>query len=358
MANKKSKILGSLLGAAVGDAMGAATETRTTALIKKQFNGLVTDFVEPPCDNLARGTEAGVVTDDFSIAYFTAEEMLKAQSSITKEIAEEALVRWSKHPEYTRFIGPTTRAAIDVLINPATRVEITKLKGEVESDSGIPDSFFDGILCNNSRVTNGAGMKAGIIGLFNINCLDKAIDDAIVMCLPTHNNTIALSGGCAIATATAKALEDNVSYYEVIEAGIYGAAEGFKRAEKIARPVAGGNIEKKIRLAVEIGMRNQDDFEKAMNEISDIIGGGLYAYEAIPAVFGHIAACKGRVMDSILMGVNAGDDTDTVACMTGFITGALCGIEVIPGNYLELIDKMNNFNLAKMANDIDELIKR
>lgn len=356
MTSRKTKILGSLLGAAVGDAMGAITETRTTTLIKKQFGGLVTDFVDPPCDNLARGTKAGIVTDDFSIAYFTAEEMLLSHSPITKEIAEQALIRWSTHPEYTRYIGPTTRTAIDKLIEPATRVEITRLKGEVELDSVIPVSILDGILCDNSRATNGAGMKAGIIGLFNPNCIDKAIDDAIVMCLPTHSNTIALSGGCAIAAATARAMDHNVSYYEVIEAGIYGAAEGFKRAEKVARPVAGGNIEKKIRLAVEIGMRNQDDFERAMTEISDVIGGGLYAYEAIPAAFGHIAACKGRVMDSVLMGVNGGDDTDTVACMTGFITGALCGVEVIPENYLELIDRMNNFNLSKMACDIDALI--
>ncbi|HOJ00143.1 MAG TPA: ADP-ribosylglycohydrolase family protein [Anaerolineaceae bacterium] len=343
MTERENKILGSLLGAAVGDSMGAATETRSTDMIIEKFGGLVVDFVEPPDDNLARGTEAGVVTDDFSVAYYTAEEILATKSPVSKEIAEKALLHWSTHPEYTRYIGPTTQ------------VSISKIKGDLEQ--GFEDSRFQNLLCNNKRATNGAGMKAGIMGLFNPCDLDRAIDDAITMCLPTHDNTIALSGGCAIAAATSKAMSSKVSYMEVIEAGIYGASEGYKKSKEVARPVAGADIEKKIRLAVELGLKYQDNFEKSMRIISEIIGGGLYAYEAIPAVFGHIAACKGETMESILMGVNGGDDTDTVACMTGYIVGALNGAEYIPQKYLSLINGKNNFCLEKMALNIVEFTK-
>lgn len=317
MTNRQEKILGGLLGAAVGDAMGAATEFRNAAMIKEHFGGLVTDFVQPPDDNLAKGTRAGMVTDDFSIAYFTARRMLEENSPITNELAVKALIEWAEHPEYTRYIGPTTKNSI------------AKLKGEALEKNILPE--LGRLLCDNSRATNGGGMKSGVMGLFHPGDLDGAIDDAIVMCMPTHDNTIALSGACAIAAATAKAMEERVSYIEVIEAGIYGAREGYRKAQPIAKPVAGASVEKKIGLAVEIGLRKAEDFEGAMNEIADIIGGGLYAYEAIPAAFGHIAACGGRVMDSILMGVNAGDDTDTVACMTGFIVGALGGAGLIAG---------------------------
>ena len=65
------KILGGLLGAAAGDAMGAATETRTRKQIEEKFGGYVTDFIEPPLDTFARGNKAGQVTDDFSVAYVT-----------------------------------------------------------------------------------------------------------------------------------------------------------------------------------------------------------------------------------------------------------------------------------------------
>ena len=48
------KILGCLLGAAVGDAMGSATETKSIRQIEKVFGGRVTTFCEPPMDTLAR----------------------------------------------------------------------------------------------------------------------------------------------------------------------------------------------------------------------------------------------------------------------------------------------------------------
>ena len=44
------KILGGLIGAAAGDAMGAATETRTRKQIEEKFGGYVTDFLAPPDD--------------------------------------------------------------------------------------------------------------------------------------------------------------------------------------------------------------------------------------------------------------------------------------------------------------------
>ena len=52
------KVLGCLLGAAVGDAMGAATETKSTRQIERTFGGAVREFKTPPQDTLARGRRA------------------------------------------------------------------------------------------------------------------------------------------------------------------------------------------------------------------------------------------------------------------------------------------------------------
>lgn len=340
MTIRQEKILGGLLGGAVGDAMGAATETRTAALIKERFGGLVKDIIDPPDDTYAHGTKAGMVTDDFSVAFYTAEDIAAAGGQVTREIAQSSLLRWSKHPEYIRYGGPTTRAAL------------AKIQGfEVEKTK------YDSVLCENRKATNGAAMKSGIMGLFGAGNIDKTIDDTIIMCMPTHDNTIALSGACAVSAATSKAMEEGVSYYDVITAGIYGAREGYNRSEKIARPVAGASIEKRIQLAVEIGLKYQGDFEKAMTEVYDITGASLLATEAVPAAFGFFAACKGEMMDSIYMPVNAGDDTDTVAIMDGFMAGALNGVGAIPHRYLELIETMNHFELTKLAMNIDSLLK-
>ena len=53
--SKYNKILGSIMGAAVGDAMGAATETRSAERIKEDFGGYVDKIITPPSDCFARG---------------------------------------------------------------------------------------------------------------------------------------------------------------------------------------------------------------------------------------------------------------------------------------------------------------
>ena len=62
-----SKIKGCLLGAAIGDAMGAATEVRTRQQIIEKFGKPVREFLPPPDDTFARGSKAGQVTDDYSM---------------------------------------------------------------------------------------------------------------------------------------------------------------------------------------------------------------------------------------------------------------------------------------------------
>ena len=61
---KYDRIKGAYLGCAIGDAMGAPTETRPTALIKKDVgNGrYVKKFVTPRPDTLAAGQPAGQCT--------------------------------------------------------------------------------------------------------------------------------------------------------------------------------------------------------------------------------------------------------------------------------------------------------
>lgn len=67
MLDLKGRILGALTATAAGDALGAVTETRPTAIIYEDFGGQVRDFMAPPDDCPAHGTPAGAVTDDFSL---------------------------------------------------------------------------------------------------------------------------------------------------------------------------------------------------------------------------------------------------------------------------------------------------
>ena len=108
----KDKILGSIMGAALGDAMGAITETRSAERIKEDFGGYIDKLITPPDDCFAHGYPIGSVTDDFSLAYFTAIELVKAKGNVTDEVAKQAVLTWSEYPQFFRFAGPTTEAAV------------------------------------------------------------------------------------------------------------------------------------------------------------------------------------------------------------------------------------------------------
>ena len=62
---------------------------------------------------------------------------------------------------------------------------------------------------------------------------------------------------------------------------------------------------------------------------------------------------SGTAEVAIKMGVNIGDDTDTVATMVGAVAGALYGMGNIPDEYISLINKVNDFDLEGLARDIE-----
>lgn len=328
-----NRILGALIGAGAGDAMGAATEARTTEQIIEYFGHEVTDFETPPTDTFAGGNTPGQLTDDFSSAYFISKHIIENGGEVTERIVQEAMIDWSEHPQFfDRFAGPTTRVAI------------RKYKGEVIEEP-------QGVKLVTRQATNGAAMKISPIGLFNAGNIDKAIRDAATVTMVTHDNYLAISGGCAVAAAVSRAVMPDADVYSVLQAGLYGAKEGERIGSEIARDVAGPSVVKRMEMAIDIGLGKGTAQEK-MVEIGHRIGTGLHVSEAIPAAFGFFAANKGDAMGSIIGAVNVGYDTDTVATMAGAMAGALCGADAFPEHFLPTLEKANGLEIEKLARDI------
>lgn len=328
------RVFGAVLGAAVGDAMGAVTESKTPEMIRERFGGYVSDLLPGVEDTFVKGCEAGNITDDFSLAYFTALELIGCGGKVTKELAERALLTWAGHPEYFRFAGPTTEASVK-------RIQ------------GIPtDPGLNFLACDNHKATNGAAMKIFPVGLINPGDREKAVEDTVTICLPTHTSNASISGASAIAAAVSEAVVGG-TLEQVIEAGLYGARLGFSLGTERGVRTSVPSVEKRIILAVEIGRRGMS-WEETMIELGDIVGAGIAVSEAVPCVFGILAATGGDVMSAIRMGVNIGNDTDTVASMIGAITGAMCGADSIPAHYTDIIDKVNDIDIRKLARNIVE----
>lgn len=334
----KDKILGGLIGGAIGDAMGAPTETRNTKQIIDRFGGLVKDIVDIPDDVFAKGFPKGSVTDDFSLAYYTAKAIINHEGKVDDEVAKEALLTWSESKYYI-MAGPTTINAVE------------KLKGHEIFDKEA-DIFQD-----NGKGSNGSAMKIAPAAYISNGDIEKAINNAYTICLPTHNNTTSLAGACAIATAIARAMHDNCTLDDIYDAGLYGCKKGYELGLISGKDLANPSVFKRIILAIELGKRYAGQMEKYTEELHDIIGSGLSAAEAVPCVFGIIAGSKGDPMEAIYAGVNIGNDTDTIATMAGAILGTLHGSNAFPKELRQLVEEANDFNFEQMSIDLERLGK-
>lgn len=341
----EERILGSLLGAAVGDAMGAVTETKTTEAIVKRHGGFVTTLLDPVCDCFARRNLRGMVTDDFSLVYLIGLSYLKNRGQVSQKTFEQVLIDWSELDQY--FIDHS---------GPNTKVEILRLKGE------IPVDKYAHLRTRNHLITNGTAMKAAPMGFMNPGNLDRAISETIDMCMPTHPTTVAISAAAAVSCATARGMVDGATKDDIIEAALYGVKESCRRTKDIAYPVSGAKMDRRIELAVELGLRYAHDTERLLYELASLIGTSLTCTESIAALFGLFMAAD-SAMDMVLLGVNAGGDTDSMASIGGAIYGAFEGPASFRDEDRILIEKMNfcdkgltkHFDILGMAKSLAEI---
>ena len=335
----RDKILGSLAGSTIGDAMGAATELLTEDEIIRRFGKPVDSFEVPPANNpYAGGRDAGQLTDDSSLTLGLCRAYLEHGGIITIDAVVEAILRWSESEYYPRFAGPATKEAVQRLRNGDDPLEVGR-HGDIS-------------MCG---VTNGAAMKISPAGLMHPGDLDAAIQDAVTICLPTHGTQIAISGACSVACAVSAAMMENATPFSIGKAALYGAEKGEAIGREKGRIAAGPSVSERLKLAMQIAL-GESQPSQACRKIGKLIGSGLPAAEAVPAALGIFMAVDGDPMQAIQWSVNLGDDTDTVGCMVGAISGAYAGIGRISEKLLRQIEQINHLDLTTIANAMTRIL--
>ena len=339
--NKKEKILGALMGAAAGDAMGAATELFSTRQIYQHFGGPVHDFMTPPPGTLAEGRRAGQVTDAFSIPWILCRHLLAAQGQVSKKLGEDVLREWGKSEWFQPFAGMTTRKVVKRLFED-DRQEMWSYSGHL-GNKLFKSHYY-------ALSSNGAAVKAWPIGLLHPADEESAIGDTLEATLASHDDVLSVSGACAVAAAASRAMDKDSSVYDIIQSAFYGAEQG----EKLARErrdictYPGPSTSARLEIAVELAVRHG---ENAMEPIRDLVGSGPAIAETVPAALGLLIAHKGQVLPALYDAVNIGDETAAIASLVGAIGGASAGSSVFPENYLTTIQRENSFDLEKMAEE-------
>lgn len=349
--SRYDRVLGCLLGAAVGDAMGSATETMSTKQIEKTFGGRVCDFQTPTDDVLARGRHAGQITDAFSIPYILTEHLLKADGKASRQLGEAALLEWGKSEWFAPFAGMTTRKVIN-------RLNQDNSMGTWAYAGHLGNKLFKGHYYALS--SNGAGVKAYPTGLLHPDDLHQTIKDTIELTMASHDDPLSISGACAVAAAISQGMSGRSGVYDMVQAACYGAKTGEVEARKRNDVwiYPGPSVIKRIEMAIELVLCNSVDSQQHMEKIRDLIGCGPAIAETVPAALGLFIAHQGQTMPAIYDAVNMGDETSAIAAIVGALCGVLNGTSSICEGCLEIIESANKVDLQSQAKRICALIEK
>jgi len=283
-----SNFIGSLLGLAIGDSLGAAWE----GCFKP---GEVQDI-------------SSRYTDDTAMMIGVAESLVACKGFNGQDMTERFIKNYEKEPWRGYGSGPPR----------IFRMMKQGAKWHEELDRQI----FPG-----GSYGNGAAMRIAPIGLFYADDPEELRKAAYESSRITHSHPLALEGAALEVYAVALALQEEGNFLDELIS--------FTR-EEIYR--------KKLE-----DCRRLLPWKANRKEIIRILGNGIEAFNSVPAaIFSFLV--QSTFADSLIYAVRLGGDTDTIAAMCGAIAGAKYGLEGIPEKWL--IDLENRDYIEKLAKDL------
>jgi ADP-ribosyl-[dinitrogen reductase] hydrolase len=284
---------GTLVGCAVGDALGAPVEGMPSTVIAEIY-GRVTDFLDERFG-------AGRVTDDTQMTVSLAQSFIEI-GRFDLEHAAFKLGRWMQFSDRgvkkARGPGLASATACRRLYEGATPLE-----------SGLPSAG------------NGAAKRVSPVGLLYHHDPQMLKRAAVEQALLTHSEPEAVAGAVAVAFAVSAGIDD---VGDVDPPGLLRSIAGFVEGidEGMAAKIAG--------LEPFLGVEPGQAFAYT--------GTGGYVMETVPGALFAVLRSPYDLEQTVVTAVNAGGDTDSLGSMAGAISGAFNGLERIPGRWREGVE--------------------
>ena len=345
--NREYKIYSTLCGAAIGDALASSTDGKSRSEIMKIYGGLVHNFIKPNNDTAARGRALGQVTDAFSIPFYLLKEIVESKGVINNDVAVNALIKWGKSEYFEQFAGMTTRKVIN-LLNMRDNTDFWSTSGH------LGNKLFKGHFYALS--SNGAACKAIATGMINNEQIEDVILNTKTITMTSHDDRLSISGACAVATAIAEAFQEKSTVFSVVQKSLYGAQKGYQLAldDDMVNDYPGPSIYKRIKIAQQIALKNYNS-DVAVDELRDIIGCGPEIAETVPTAIGLVIARKNNPIQAIFDAVNIGDETCAISTIVGAIIGALHGATIFSEEWIDIVEKQNDFRLERLSKSLSNI---
>ncbi len=297
---------GSILGLAIGDALGYPCEFRTRQQIFETFPGGIKTFVGLhddiwPARPIIIGSgemPPGTFSDDTQMTLALAEGLLAENHSLDEAMTEvgRAFVKWSVSPKNNRAPGGTCMTGCEALA-----------KGIHWTRSGVQQSKG----C-------GSAMRVAPIGLLFHNDLDRLVDYAKASSVMTHGHPAGIDGAVSAALLVASALngESVETMFESVNR--YCHSTDFRTLWN--------------------RMPEYFDWTPSKVLVEGVLGESWIAEEAVASAFYCYQRAQDNFSEVVLVAANTDGDSDSIACIAGSIAGAALGINAIPDDWVEEVE--------------------
>lgn len=280
---------GALIGAAVGDALGAA------------FEGHHGPVPDEDVQRHVHASEPVYFTDDTAMTIAVAESLLASGGLDEDHLARTFVAHHQREPH--RGYGAGTSALLRRL--------------ESGSDwRAVAPGQFGGA----GSYGNGAAMRSAPYGLWEREPQQAAVL-ASRAALVTHTHAHAIDGAAVLAAAVSHALHQTG-----VEANGVGTFMSVVRS--VARTT---DMVERLRQAQEL-------HDASVLEVSDALGTGVAALEAVPAAICAFLHSPTSLSETVRFAIGLGGDTDTIASMAAAIAGAVVGEDGISAAWLDRVE--------------------
>ncbi|MCC5974242.1 MAG: ADP-ribosylglycohydrolase family protein [Rubellimicrobium sp.] len=316
----------SLLGLALGDAMGMPSQTLSMAEIAAR-HGWIADLVAPAPDHpVSRGLVAGQVTDDTEQSLLLARRLIAGNGQIAPMDWADDLLGWEADVRARGLhdlLGPSTKAALAAL-----------LAGADPATSG------------QGGTTNGAAMRILPVAIATPpEPLSRLIDAVEAACRITHNTGEAIAGAAAVAAVASAGLE-GADFQTTLPLALAAARAGEARGT----PTGACDIAGRIAAALELAGRGV-----TLSELAQATGTLVATHQSVPAAFGVLSLAGGEVTRATELAANIGGDTDTIGAISGGMGGATTGCTALPEARIARLRAVNQLDLAPLVEGLIRL---
>lgn len=322
----QDRALATLIGGALGDALGMPTQLLSPARIKSSY-GFVDGFVVPSEDHpVSKGLPAGAITDDTEQTLLLGRILLESVESFDHKGWVDALVDWERDVKARGsydLLGPSTKRAIDA-INDGVPPEEAGREGD----------------------TNGAAMRIAPVGIMMPpEPLEALVTKVAETCRATHNTSIAIASAAAVAAAVSHGIT-GCDWREASRRAVDAAALGAKHGHWIVGP----DVAARIGWACEM-VRGKPAAE-AIGVIVDLVGTGVASQQSVPAAFAVLEVAEGDPWQAAVISANLGGDTDTIGAIAAGMAGACAGTAELPEQRIAELRGIDLDEIRALAADL------